>query len=140
MQIRYGKNVTHQMVYVANNLDGFYLSEKALVDIGLWSKPPQMCYESQNAATKKLPKKDKECDCEPRSPAPEAPEKIPFAPTEENKPMLESWLIDNFKASAFNTCTHQPLQEMTGEPMHISISSPDTFHMPSTHRCRYPFI
>ena len=133
MQIRYGKNVTHQMVYVANNLDGFYLSEKALVDIGLWSKPPQTCNESQNAATKKLLKKDKECDCEPRSPAPEAPEKIPFAPTEENKPMLESWLIDNFKASAFNTCTHQPLQEMTGEPMHIHFKPghvPHAVHTP----------
>ena len=63
--------------------------------------------------------KNDECKCIPRSEPPEKPEKIPFPPTKENRGKLKAWLLENFESSAFNTCTHQPLKEMDGEPMEI---------------------
>ena len=52
-----------------------------------------------------------------RSTTPERPNRIPFAPIKENRQKLQQWLVEAFASSAFNTCTHQPLQGMTGVPM-----------------------
>ena len=64
---------------------------------------------------------------------PEPPQKIPYPPTEKNKGKLKSWLINEFESSAFNTCTHQPLQEMTGGPMKFHFKEnyqPHAVHTP----------
>ena len=125
MDIRYRGKTTKQMVYISSNSKGLYLSEDALKDLCLVSKefPNQSSSFIGSATT--APKEDEieenECDCEclPRSPPPGQPTKLPFPATEENKPKLKAWLIDHFSSSAFNTCTHQPLKEMTGPPMKI---------------------
>ena len=123
MAIRYNGRKSRQMVYVSANAAGLYLSEKALSDLGVIDGrfpsgrgviPSEVAVI--NTADNEEGTED-DCKCIPRSLAPDAPEKIPHSPTRENKEKLKAWLSKNFESSAFNTCTHQPLQEMTGNPM-----------------------
>ena len=44
---------------------------------------------------------------------------MPFPGEEANREKLETWLRKRYAASAFNTCPHQQLQEMTGKPLDI---------------------
>ena len=36
-----------------------------------------------------------------------------------NVPELKQWLMDFYASTAFNTCKHQLLPLMTGEPLHL---------------------
>ena len=63
-----------------------------------------------------------------RSPTPDRPSTIPFEPIPENRERLERWFVETFAGSAFNTCTHQPLQGMTGVPMKTVKKRPGTDH------------
>ena len=74
------------------------------------------------------------CDCPRRSPVPKRPESLPFKPTPENIPRMKRWLLDYFGASTFNTCPHQPLQEMSGPPVEIHVdpdAQPRVCHTPA---------
>ncbi len=74
------------------------------------------------------------CKCPLRSTVPERPKALPFAPTASNIPMMKKWLLDFFKASTFNTCPHQPLQEMSGPPVEIHMdpnAKPKVCHTPA---------
>ena len=53
---------------------------------------------------------EEECECLPRTSAPEPPLELPFEPVTENVPKLKEWLIGQFASSAFNKCTHQELE------------------------------
>ena len=113
------------MVHISRNTQGLYLSERALKDLKLldeeFPQPPL------RASATKTPMKfyvlgccctdDGAASCMKRAPTPKHPTVIPYAPTKENRSKLESWLLGAFASSAFNTCTHQPLQGMTGVPM-----------------------
>ena len=55
--------------------------------------------------------------CLKRGSTPTRPQELPFEPIKENIPKFEHYFRTRFKNSAFNTCTHQPLQGMTGVPM-----------------------
>ena len=125
LRIEVGGQVTRQMVHISKNARGLYLSESALKDLKLLSEnfpqPPA------RANTIKTPMKfyvlgccctdDGASSCLKRAPTPKRPASIPFAPTKENRSKLKSWLLGAFASSGFNTCTHQPLQGMTGVPM-----------------------
>jgi len=122
LEIRYGNKVTHQMVHISDSISGLYLSETALKELGLihpnFPDTPHLSHASP--ATTDISNNDESpCQCIPRAEPPERPSIIPFEPTKENVPKLEEWLLKAFEASAFNTCTHQPLQKMTGEPVRI---------------------
>ena len=139
MAIRYNGRKSRQMVYVSANAAGLYLSEKALSDLGVIDGrfpsgrgvvPSEVAVI--NTADNEEGTED-DCKCIPRSLAPDAPEKIPHSPTRENKEKLKAWLSKNFESSAFNTCTHQPLQEMTGDPMKFHFKDdyePHAVHTP----------
>ena len=128
LKIKYQERTTRQMVYVTSNPMGLYLSEKALSDLGLIDSKFPRVHESKSAAIKTDTIKEHDCECIPREPSPEPPEQIPYPATEDNKVKLKSWLIERFKSSAFNTCEHQPLKEMTGEPMKIHFKEKYTPH------------
>ena len=64
--------------------------------------------------------------CIPRGPTPSRPAEIPFAPTMDNKLKLKEYLLRTFSSSAFNKCTHQPLQAMSGAPMKIEMKEEST--------------
>ena len=74
------------------------------------------------------------CDCPPRSSVPRKPESLPFKPTPENIPKMKKWLLKYFGSSTFNTCPHQPLQEMSGPPIEIHVdpnAQPKVCHTPA---------
>ena len=122
-----GGRKTRQMVHVSDNIRGLYLSETALMELGIIHRNfPQCVNEPDDSEYMACPctsiasaccVDDGAEECLERTPAPCRPEKIPFPPTKENIPKLEKWLLETFERSAFNTCTHQPLQSMTGVPM-----------------------
>ena len=132
--------VTHQVVYVSNNIKGFFLSEKTQSDLGIL--PPSyatpntfqidaslnnVCTAPQNTGMAAP------CGCPARTPPPPRPDHLPFPPTGENRGKFEKWLLDYYSSSAFNTCEHQPLPKMAGKPMKIHFrpdAAPKAFHCP----------
>ena len=80
-------------------------------------------------------KSDKPCQCPKRAPPPSTPPPMPCSPSEENLPLIKQFILDTFAASAFNTCSHQPLPLMTGsEPLKLYLdpnAKPVAIHTPS---------
>ena len=137
LEIKFRDRTTHQMVYISSNSCGLYLSEKALKELGILNEdfPNAMDIEANaNAVSaQEVDESESTCSCIPRQDAPEAPESIPFEPIPQNTEKLRLWLLERFAASAFNTCTHQPLKEMTGAPMKITFKdeyTPHAMHVP----------
>ena len=124
---------TRQMIHIATKITGLYLSQRACKDLGLVHKRfPDV--DAYIATAKQEIKSEKEkCKCIPRQEGPQRPTQIPFQPTKANKSKLKKWLISAFEASAFNTCTHQPLKKMSGAPMRIMFKKntfPHAVHTP----------
>jgi hypothetical protein len=119
--------VTKQAIYVGRNIEGLFLSVKALHDLGsIPSAFPVPVPTTINAVVT-------ECSCPERQPVPPMPSKIPFEPSKENVPKLEEWILQHFASSAFNTCEHQPLPYMSGDPLEIHFrpdAKPTAFHTP----------
>lgn len=59
---------------------------------------------------------EKPCDCPDRGPVPEPPTSLPYEAVEENIEKLKEWIINHYKASAFNTCTHQRMPLVHSSP------------------------
>ena len=118
VSIEHNGRFTNQMVHISNNSSGLYLSESACRDLGIVNQdfPKQTTVASASSAEDD---EEEQCKCIPRAEAPERPTEIPFKPTLENRDKLKQWLIANFESSAFNSCTHQPLKQMTGKPMDV---------------------
>ena len=115
-------HTTRQMVHISKNTRGLYLSETALKELGVISQefPNDTCNHSTVNAVSSASAccTDDGADvCVERGPTPPRPVELPFEPTKENIPKFEQYFLDTFKESAFNTCTHQRLQGMTGVPM-----------------------
>ncbi len=117
------------MVHISENTCGLYLSETALKELGVIHRGfPEQCDGcpctacvgglSVGASSEGICCVDDGAgECLERTTTPERPDRIPFEPTKENLEKLERWLLDKFSLSAFNTCSHSPLQGMTGVPM-----------------------
>ena len=123
--------ITRQMVHVLQNTKGLHLSERALLELGLLPDGFPSVSRSQSAPIiEKEPMGDystskaASCDedgipCLERTSTPDIPDKLPFPATKENLHKFEQYFLTTFGASAFNTCTHQPLQGLSGESMYI---------------------
>ena len=59
------------------------------------------------------------CGCPVRPKPPPLPEKMPFKEREVDK--LQQWMLDRYAASAFNVCTHQKLNKMSGPPLKLLV-------------------
>ena len=119
---------TKQMVYVTPNVTRLFLSREACSDLGII--PPQFPSTSVGAITGiSLPQQPKpapqvmvrKCGCPTRSLPPQGPIPLPVPATEANRDALEQHLRTVFKASTFNTCTHQTLPMMAGPPLRLNI-------------------
>ena len=151
LRIEINGELTRQMVHISEKTRGFYLSESALKDLKmipesfpLNSKKEKLRSQIRVVGFVDHPcanrvsvldddNEEEKCSCIPRSTAPNRPEKIPFDPTPENVPRLKEWMLKTFAASAFNTCTHQPLQAMTGAPVEVVFkkgAKPHAVHTP----------
>ena len=126
---------TRQMIYVSSNASGFYLSHSALMDLGCLpgsfpSPPPGIAALHDNPVNLA---DGPTCSCPRRTPPPPKPDSLPVAPTAANVPKLEKWLLNHFASSAFNTCEHQPLPHMAGDPLEIHFrpdATPKAYHCP----------
>ena len=111
---------TKQLVYVSNTMDQAFLSREALTNLG--ALPPDFpaipARPQLFAASTEAPI----CSC-PQRPAepPPLPTSLPpcLNATPEDVPALKQWILDYYASSTFNTCTHQPLRMMTGEPLRL---------------------
>ena len=132
--IRIGNHQTRQVVYVAKNIHGLYLSQTAIKEPGIIPQtfPNVTTTPSVNATTTKGPH-TAPCGC-PLCTAPlPHPEQLPLPPTMENRAKLETWILNHYASSAFNTCPHQPLQTITGKLMGITFrpdTTPSAVHSP----------
>ena len=140
--------ITRQVVYISRNTHGLYLSERALKDLGAVSEhfPSPLSELDVSKVTSQITGRalgrtpdnraapqTASCGCPKRSAVPPLPEKIPYPAEEGNREKLEHWIRDHFASSAFNTCEHQLLQEMTGAPLDIQFkadTSPTAVHTP----------
>ena len=125
------------MIYVSKSVTGFFVSFDTLIKLKVVnsdfpiigaSLPKEINSISSvdilaiNSGCPSVNPKEIHCDCPQRSSVPVRPIVLPFSPTPENIGRMKQWLLDYFKSSTFNTCPHQPLQQMSGPPIEIHIS------------------
>ena len=109
-----------QLAYVCQKVQSFYLSKTAMQDLGIVPRKLEptvsVCEEADDD--------EDGCRCPPRgSVPPPCPDKLPEGLTDkpEDIPKIKAWLLDTFASTVFNTCEHQALPLMTGEPLRIYI-------------------
>ena len=121
VRVTVGGNHTNQIMYFSRNTRGCLLSEKALMDLKVLPTqfPSISGTESTSASAQSSPTAD--CGCPRRLPPPPLPSEIPLPATSENVLHLENWIKGFFRHSAFNTCPHQPIPAMSGEPMKVTV-------------------
>lgn len=131
---------TRQFVYITDATNRVYLSKEACADLGMISEHfPQIGdvanakdhYLQSDVVHAQTPVK---CDCPQRTLPPAKPTKLPFqATTQEDVSRLKSWLLEYYKSSTFNTCSHQALPRMDGPPLRLMIdetAEPIAHHTP----------
>ena len=111
---------TKQLVYISGNSKGFFLSQRALKDLKMLPEDfPTAEMNPSKVMSTVTTCNDLKCSCPTRAKAPDRVAEIPFQPIAKNKEKLKNWIVTRYAASAFNRCTNQPLNEMSGEPMEI---------------------
>ena len=130
-KISAGDHCTNQVIYICNNTSGLYLSQQALRDLKCIPKTfpnqDESSIQSLNSGDSPV------CSCPSRSDPPVRPKQMPYPPTEENRERLQTWILDYFKSSAFNTCQHQPLPHMDAQPLKVNFKPdavPHAHHRP----------
>ena len=125
---------SRQLCYVSRHVTSTFLSFSCCVDLGLLpatfpevgacdserpsalqsltSASPTKCYNSGVPASPT----ESPCSCPRRELPPQSPPVLPCAPISENVPQLRQYILDRYKASAFNCCEQQPLRLMDGSP------------------------
>ena len=135
---------TREVVYVTEDSDKVYLSRQACMALGMISATfptvgeiddnPTNTHRGgvENGAIRDEKALDP-CNCPKRAPPPLLPTTLPFAPHASNREKLQSYLVEHYKASTFNTCEHQLLPMMKGPEMRLMVdqeASPVACHTP----------
>ena len=132
---------TKQIVYLSSTITKSFLCREALVDLGALPThfpaiPAHPIHVTASATS------DTESEY-PIYACPRRPDEPPPLPTSlppglkaipEHVPALKQWILDYYGASSFNTCEHQPLRMMQGEPMRLYIdpdAKPLAVHKPA---------
>lgn len=133
-----GRVETAEMVYITDSTDLFYLSRRAMEELGIINHDfPSIGTSAQTAIYATKPQNiatSNHCECLKRMPPPTRPTYLPFEATMENNGKMKQWLLDRFASSTFNKCPHHPLPMMTGPPIEINIdplASPTVVHSPA---------
>ena len=128
------------MVYVSKDVNGFYLSCEAMVDLcivpsnfpSVGAAPHVRVQPSTDCSLLRdrtlnsgcshaSLTTDAPCSCPPRSVVPDRPKALPFTCIPENNVKMKDWLLKEFGSSTFNTCPHRPLPCMSGPPVEMHI-------------------
>ena len=135
VNIKGSSGETKEVLYVCEKVKGMYLSQTALKNINIVHQDfPATPKSILNITTATNPHDSASngtsskvemapCGCPLRQPPPALPDKIPFPATSEYRQQIADRIKTRYSASAFNTCPHQKLQVMTGEPLQISFAS-----------------
>ena len=129
---------TKQLVYVSNKMNKAFLCREALENLGVISPDfPEIQPDPAMVVSGIEASGDSLCRCPRRGQeVPPVPNTLPpgLSGREEDVPALREWLLKYYEASAFNTCEHQPLPMMTGEPLQLHLdpgATPVAVHKPA---------
>ena len=123
---------------MCKDVKGMYLSLTALKNMNIVDKEFPVASGSvsnitqSDDSTKANGVKLAPCGCPLRTPPPALPDKIPFPATKEYRQQIQDWIKERYSTSAFNTCPHQKLQVMKGEPLKITFANEHTPY--ATHK------
>ena len=140
---------TRQIVYVTDNTDKLFLSREACTDLGIISQqfptphcntvtadveiPPARDSSNATGDTPDTPPQLPHCQCPGRTKPPPIPTSLPYPATDANREKLQTYLLEYYGASTFNTCEHQTLPLMDGLPLRLMIdpkATPTAHHSP----------
>ena len=110
---------TKQLVYIAEEANHLFLSKAACKDLGILPDdfPEGGGKIKVCTATEHEDDTGEPCDCPKRTQVPPPPGlPFPVKETEQDRARLEKFILDFYKASAFNQCERQPLPLMDGHP------------------------
>ena len=133
--------VTKQVVYIATNATRVFLNREACEQLGLVPENFPHINQIENCSEiNSLPNeestKETVCTCPKRELPPPLPTVLPSAEKDEEKlkVILKDWILKRYASSTFNTCEHQVLPAMTGEPLRLFVdpkAKPTAVHTPS---------
>ena len=144
---------TRQVVYATDTTDKVYISKEACIQMGIISDSFPLVGEvtagirrndsphggrkiSNHLQSDLFKPTTADCGCPTRDLPPPMVEELPFARSTPNlTSRLKDWLLERYKASTFNTCTHQTLPKMKGPPLRLMIdpsATHDPHHTPLT--------
>ena len=122
---------SRQITYITDNSEKVFLSKEACQDLGIISDCfPRIGESVLKTATSEI---NETCSCPRRMAPPPLPTELPVPATEENREVLKKYLLDHYKSSTFNICSHQNLPMMSGPPMKLNIdlsAEPKAYHTP----------
>ena len=126
VELSFKEAKTYGVFYICDNVKGIFLSESVQKRLGIISNAyPNVsnAFGQKVEAVKGVRAKEDsllaDCGCPQRVEPPPPPERIPFEPSKENREKLEEWILAAYASSAFNTCDHQPIKMLSGEPLDI---------------------
>ena len=127
--------VTKQLIYVSRSIEKAFLSREALVSLGALPYDFPAIPASAQAFSASVEAPACSCPQRPTEPPP-LPSSLPpgLRATPEDVPALKQWILDHYGSSTFNTCEHQPLRMMVGEPLRLYVdpdARPLTVHKPA---------
>ena len=123
-----------QIAYLSKKMTKAFLCREALEQLGMiHSDFPNIRAQSANISAEPIQK----CSCPVRTAdPPPIPTCLPpgLKGIDEDVPKLKEWLMKYYGSTTFNTCEHQPLPMMTGEPLQLYIdpnAKPTAVHKPA---------
>lgn len=127
-----------QFVYLSKKMTKAFLCREALEQLGIIHKDfPKIKVEQTTFFSAEATPTTTTCSCPQRTQdPPPIPTSLPdgLKGNDEDVPKLKEWLLNYYGGSTFNTCEHQPLPMMTGEPLKLYIdpdAKPTAVHKPS---------
>ena len=118
------------MAYVSPSTKRFYLSRRALIQLGVI--PQNFPRVGAVIETASIQDHQAECGCPLRTLPPERPETLPFACRPENNAKMKEWLSVRYASSTFNKCPHQVLEGITGPELKFHVDSSASFNIAHT--------
>ena len=127
---------TRQLTHITDATDTLFLSREACSALGIITKglsvascpastqPHSLACDYYDAGS---------CKCPQRKTPPPIPVKLPYPPTDKNREKLQEYLVNYYRASAFNTGKSQQLPMMDCTPLKLMVdpdATPFACHSP----------